>query len=78
MKILKFIGIALAALVGLAIVGGGIARLVINGPIGPLAGGSLDGNERAAPDDWSFSDDHFTVAVLPVMLKIVRTCWQTR
>ena len=63
MKIVKYVGIALAAILALAIVGAGIARLVIDGPIGPLAGGQLDGSERSAPVDWSFTDDHFTIAV---------------
>lgn len=63
MKIVKYLGIGLAALLVLAIVAAGIARLVINGPIGPLAGGKLDGTERSAPVDWSFTDDHFTIAV---------------
>jgi len=63
MKIVKYIGIAFAALLALAIVGAGIARLVINGPIGPLAGGELDGSQRPAPADWDFTEDHFTIAV---------------
>lgn len=63
MKIIKYIGIGFAALLALAIVGAGIARLVINGPIGPLAGGQLDGSERAAPADWNFTNEHFTIAV---------------
>lgn len=63
MKIVKYIGIALAALLALAVVGAGIARLVINGPIGPLVGGRLDGSQRAAPADWNFTDEHFTIAV---------------
>jgi hypothetical protein len=63
MKILRIIGIAFAALVAVLFVGAGIARLVINGPIGPLAGGELDGSERQAPADWNFTDEHFTIAV---------------
>jgi hypothetical protein len=63
MKIVKFAGIALAALLALAVVGGGIARIVIDGPIGPLAGGRLDGRERSAPQDWRFTDEYFTIAV---------------
>jgi hypothetical protein len=63
MKILKYIGIGLAVLAVILFVGVGIARLVINGPMGPLAGGGLDGNERSAPADWNFTDEHFTIAV---------------
>ena len=63
MKIVKYLGIALAALLALAIVGAGIARLVINGPIGPVAGGQLDGSQRAAPADWYFTNEHSTIAV---------------
>jgi hypothetical protein len=63
MKIVRYIGIALAALLALAIVGAGIARLVINGPIGPLAGGQLDGSERPAPADWNFTNEYQTIAV---------------
>ena len=63
MKILRIATIALGALLVIGIVGAGIARLVINGPIGPLAGGELTGNQQSAPEDWSFSDDHFTIAV---------------
>jgi hypothetical protein len=63
MKIVRIISIALASLLALAIVGMGIARLVINGPIGPIAGGRLDGTERTAPADWDFTDEHFTIAV---------------
>ena len=63
MKIVKYAGIALAALLALVIVGAGIARIVIDGPIGPLAGGRLDGVERSAPEDWGFTDAHITIAV---------------
>ena len=63
MKILKYIAIGLATLAVILLVGAGIARLVINGPIGPLAGGGLDGSEREAPADWNFTDEHFTIAV---------------
>lgn len=63
MRTVRYIGIALASLLALVIVGMGIARLVINGPIGPIAGGRLDGNERAAPADWDFTNEHFTIAV---------------
>jgi hypothetical protein len=63
MKILRVASIALGALLAIGIVGAGIARLVINGPIGPLAGGALTGNQQAAPDDWSFTNDHVTIAV---------------
>jgi hypothetical protein len=63
MKILKTLGLVLGGLLALAIVAAGIARLVIDGPIGPLAGGRLGGEVRPAPADWSFSDDHTTIAV---------------
>ena len=63
MKIVKYLGIALAVLLALAIVCAGIARLVINGPIGPVAGGQLDGSQRAAPADWYFTNEHSTIAV---------------
>ena len=63
MRILRIVAIGFAALVGLAIVAAGIARVVIDGPIGPLSGGRLGGEERPAPIDWSFSDDHPTIAV---------------
>jgi hypothetical protein len=63
MKIVRYISIAIGALLALAIVGAGIARLVIDGPIGPLAGGQLAGSERAAPADWAFSDDHSLIAL---------------
>ena len=63
MKILRIATIALGSLLVIAIIGAGIARLVINGPIGPLAGGELTGNQQPAPEDWSFSNDQFTIAV---------------
>jgi hypothetical protein len=63
MKILRIIGIVLAVLFAITIVGAGIVRLAINGPIGPLAGGRLDGIERTAPTDWAFSDEYSTIAV---------------
>ena len=63
MKIVKYVGLGLAALLALVIVGGGIARIVIDGPIGPLAGGRLEGMERSTPGDWSFTDEYFTIAV---------------
>ncbi len=63
MKILRTLSIVLAALLAISIVGAGIVRLAINGPIGPLAGGRLDGIERTAPTDWTFSDEHLTIAV---------------
>jgi hypothetical protein len=63
MKILRIASIALAALLLVAVLGAGIARLAINGPIGPLAGGELTGNERPAPADWSFTDAHETIVV---------------
>ncbi len=63
MKILRVAGIALAVFLGVGIVGAGFARLVINGPIGPLAGGELDGHEKPAPRDWSFTDEHLLIAV---------------
>lgn len=63
MKILRIASIALGALLVIALLGIGIARIVINGPIGPLAGGKLTGNHLLAPEDWSFTNDHFTIAV---------------
>ena len=63
MKILRIVSIALGAFLVVAVLGAGIARLVINGPIGPLAGGELTGNERSAPADWGFTDAHDTIAV---------------
>jgi hypothetical protein len=63
LQVTSQIGSALAALLALAIVGAGIARLVINGPIGPLAGGQLDGSERPAPADWNFTNEYLTIAV---------------
>lgn len=63
MKIIKYAGIAMAALLALAIVGVGIARLAINGPIGPLAGGQLNGIQRRAPAEWNFTDEHLTIAL---------------
>lgn len=63
MKIIKWIvGLAVAA-VALGALGLGIARLVIDGPIAMFAGGSLGDTEFPAPADWSFADDHPTVAV---------------
>lgn len=63
MKFLRYAAIALAGLLALAVVGFAIARLVIEGPIGPLAGGRLGGTERVAPADWRFTDEYMTVAV---------------
>jgi hypothetical protein len=63
MKILRIASMGLAAILAFALLGVGIARVVINGPIGPLAGGVLTGNERPAPADWSFTDVHETIAV---------------
>lgn len=63
MKILRYASIALAALLVSGLVVGVIARLVINGPIGPMAGGELEGNVLAAPADWSFTNDHPLIAV---------------
>ena len=63
MKILRIASITLGVLFVVGLIGAGIARLVINGPIGPLAGGKLTGNLQAAPEDWGFTKDHFTIAV---------------
>ncbi len=63
MKIFRIVTIALGAVFVIALLGAGVARLVINGPIGPLAGGRLTGNERVVPEDWRFTDDHDTIAV---------------
>jgi hypothetical protein len=63
MKILRIAGLTLAALVALLVVAAVVARIVIDGPIGPIAGGRLGGEEQPAPMEWGFSDDHSTIAV---------------
>jgi hypothetical protein len=63
MKVLRIVSIALGALLVIGIMGAGIARLVINGPIGPLAGGELTGNQQPAPEDWNFTNTQMTIAV---------------
>ena len=59
MKILKIIGVLLGALAVLAAIG----WLFRSNPIGPIAGRALTGAVAAYPDDWSFSDEHTTIAV---------------
>ncbi len=59
MTILKRIGQVLLAIVVLA----AIAYPFRRDPIGPLAGKQLTGTEAAAPDDWSFTDEHMLVAL---------------
>ena len=63
MKILRTATIALGVLLVIGLIGVGIARLVINGPIGPLAGGALAGTQQTAPADWSFTNAHTTIAL---------------
>ena len=63
MRILKWIGILLGAAIVLGALGLGIARLLVDGPIAMLAGGSLGDAEVPAPDDWSFAKDLRTIAV---------------
>ncbi len=59
MKVLRIIGVALAGIAVLA----GIAWLLRTDPVGPIAGRQLSGEEAAYPSDWSFSDEHMTIAV---------------
>jgi len=63
MKTIRIATLALGALFVIALLGVGIARLVINGPIGPLAGGELTGNQRTVPADWGFTDGQQTIVV---------------
>ena len=63
MRILKWLGIAVVGVIGTVVIGVGIARLVIDGPIFMLAGGELAGEPAEAPADWGFTDDHQTIAV---------------
>ena len=63
MRILKWIGILIGLALGVGALGLGIARLLIDGPIAMLPGGVLGGTEVAAPEDWSFANEHQTLAV---------------
>jgi len=58
-KVLKILGAALGALVVLA----ALAWLFRSNPIGPISGRAVTGTVAAYPDDWSFSDEHSTIAV---------------
>jgi hypothetical protein len=41
----------------------GIAWMLRTDPVGPISGRRLSGDEVSYPADWSFTDDHFTIAV---------------
>ena len=59
MKILKWIGVALGALVIVA----GTLYLLRTDPINRISGKRLSGDEQAYPADWSMCNDHPTIAV---------------
>lgn len=59
MRILKFIGWAILALVATV----AVILVVRTEPIGPLAGGELRGEERSAASGWGACEDHTTVFV---------------
>ena len=59
MKFLKYLGLAIAALVVVA----GIIWLLRTDPIGPVSGKALSGAEQPFPDDWSFVDTHPLCAI---------------
>jgi hypothetical protein len=52
-----------AIVLGVAVVGLAIAWLLRSDPIGPIAGRAVSGSEAPYPSDWSFSDQHDTIAV---------------
>jgi hypothetical protein len=58
-KVLKILGATLGALVVLA----ALAWLFRSNPIGPISGRAVTGTVAAYPGDWSFSDEHSTIAV---------------
>ncbi len=58
-KVLRVVGGTLTAIV----LAGALAWMFRADPMGPISGRELTGEERAYPSDWSFTDDHFTVAL---------------
>ncbi len=77
MKVLRWIGIVLAAvLLGIAGVAAG-ARFFSDGPIGPFPGGALEAGELAsAPvDDWAFARDVREVELQLVEPQGSRVTW---
>lgn len=54
MKFLKYLGIAVALLVVVAV----IVVLVRTDPIGPISGKRLSGVEQPFPDDWMLVNEH--------------------
>ena len=59
MRILKWIGMALGALVVVA----GALYLLRTDPIYMISGKRLSGDEQPYPADWSMCNDHQTIAV---------------
>ena len=59
MRALRLIGWIVLVLV----IGFGLLWIVRSDPIGPLSGRAFTGEEAPYPDDWSFSDEHMTIAI---------------
>jgi hypothetical protein len=75
MRVLRGLGLALLAVVGLAAVVAAGARCA-DGPVGPFAGGRLVAGELApAPADWSFARGDDTLELQLVVPPSSRTTW---
>ena len=61
-RVLKWLGLTLAALVAMVALIAGVARFS-HGPIGPFPGGALEGRAEPAPADWSFAEQTSNIAI---------------
>jgi hypothetical protein len=59
MRVLRVIGFVAVVLALIA----GLAWLMRSNPIGPMSGRAVSGAQAPYPPDWSFTDEHMTIAV---------------
>lgn len=76
MRVLRVVGIALAAVVGIGFALAAVARFS-DGPLGPFAGGALRAGEwvKAPPEEWTFAAEVQEIELQLVDPPRARTTW---